>query len=245
MRVFKLTIAYDGTDFVGWQIQPNGPSVQQRIADAVKKTTGEIAIPVAAGRTDSGVHAIGQAAALRLKTALSPPTLQRALNANLPSSIRILELAEASPTFDPVRQARSKWYRYVYNDGVQPDVFANRHSWVVHYRLDVNRMRKAAEAVPGRRDFRVFESEWPNRATSVRTVSRCRPYRFGDFIYLDVEADGFLYNMVRAIAGTLYEIGRGKWPVERMQEILNGHDRALAGPTAPPEGLFLMRVDYE
>src|SRR5262249_50997851 len=140
--------------------------------------------------------------------------------------------------------ALRKLYRYVIHDGAVPDIFLRRYAHHVKWRLDADAMRRAIRSLLGRHDFRSFESDWPNRLTSIRTITHASVNRVGDCLWIDVEADGFLYNMVRAIAGTLINIGRGYWPEERMVEILNAEDRVVAGPTAPPEGLFLMRVTY-
>lgn len=244
LRTLKLVIAYDGTDYCGWQIQPNGPTIQQELTDAVEAVTGEATAPVGSGRTDSGVHALGQVAHLKTASMLEPTVLQRALNAQLPDAISIRELTEASPGFDALRDARSKRYRYVFHDGSLPDVFSRRYCWTVHKRLDDKVMQSEARTVLGTHDFRCFETQWPNRASSVRTVTGCTVTRMGDFVCVDVEANGFLYNMVRSIAGTLYDVGRGRWPPGRMAQVLACGDRGLAGPTAPAKGLFLVFVEY-
>lgn len=244
MRNLKLRISYDGTAYVGWQIQPNGLSIQQVITNAVEKITGTPSQPVASGRTDSGVHALGQIANLHTESKLTPKVFAKALNALLPDDIVIHEVEEVDSSFDAVRQAKWKLYRYVFHDGPTADPFLRKYAWHVHIPLDLGRMERAAAVLEGTHDFRCFESQWPNRKTSIRTVRRCRPIRLGDLIYLDVEANGFLYNMVRAIAGTLYEIGREKWPVEKTSEILASGSRAVAGPNAPARGLFLVRVEY-
>jgi tRNA pseudouridine38-40 synthase len=244
MRNLKLTISYDGSAYAGWQIQPNGPTIQQELSKAVASVTGENVNPVASGRTDSGVHAVEQVVGWRTESSLSCAAILKALNANLPDEIVVHSVEEAEDSFDPVRDAKWKLYRYVYHDGPSRDVFMLRYCWRVHRRLDVAAMAVAAAFVEGRHDFRCFESEWPNRASSVRTVRRCRPTRLGDLVLLDVEADGFLYNMVRAIAGTLAEVGRGKRPPEEVGTLIAAGDRQLAGPTAPARGLFLIRVDY-
>lgn len=244
MRNFKLTVSYDGTNYCGWQIQPNGISIQQKLTDAIEEVTGAPTKPVASGRTDSGVHAVGQIASVRTETTLTPATFQRAVNAHLPADIVIRETSEVDIDFDPVRHAKWKLYRYVFHDGGTADPFLRNYAWHVFRPLDLSRMTQAAEVFLGTHDFRCFESQWPNRASSIRTIRRCEPIRLGDMIYLDVEANGFLYNMVRAIAGTLYEIGRDKWPVEKAAEILRNGKRAEAGPNAPASGLYLMRVEY-
>lgn len=244
MRTLRLEISYDGTDYCGWQIQPNGPTIQEEITKAIERVTGNVERPVASGRTDSGVHAIAQAAHWRTESKLPAATLQRAINAYLPEAIVIRKVVEADESFHAIRDAKGKLYRYVFHDGPLPDVFLRRYCWKVWERLDVDGMRRAAESFEGTHDFRCFETEWPNTESSVRTIWRCRPTRLGDLIYLDVSGDGFLYNMVRTIAGTLYEIGRGKWPVEQAKQIVAAGERATAGPTAPARGLFLVRVDF-
>ncbi|MGL5097095.1 MAG: tRNA pseudouridine synthase A, partial [Planctomycetia bacterium] len=168
---------------------------------------------------------------------------RKAVQSHLPPAIAVHSVEEAPVDFHAIRWAVRKLYRYVYHDGPTPDVFLRRYAWRVRRRLDVALMQSAADALVGRHDFRCFETEWPNRSSSVRTIFRCRVGRLGDVVTLDVEGDGFLYNMVRTIAGTLYDIGRGKRPTAWAAEVLAGGDRRKAGATAPPEGLFLVRVD--
>jgi tRNA pseudouridine38-40 synthase len=245
MRTLRLTLAYDGSHYCGWQVQPNGITVQQVFAETWKKITQEDVIPIASGRTDSGVHALRQPVMVQSNSKLANDDLMRALNAELPASIRVLEIADAPADFDPVRQAKRKLYRYVIHDGAVADVHLGRLAWKVRTRLDVAAMNDAAKRMEGTHDFRCFETEWPNRASSVRTVYFCRVSRLGDFVSIDVEANGFLYNMVRAIAGTLAEVGRGIRSPESVNELLGGGDRTQAGPTAPAHALFLVRVDYD
>ena len=244
MRNLKMVISYDGTDFYGWQRQPNGPTVQEALADVLEQITGVRKYPVASGRTDSGVHALGQVAHWQTESRLSTHVLLRAINANLPDSISLLSLEEVDAEFHAVRCAKSKLYRYVYHDGPNPELFLRNFCWKVHGRLDDNAMKEGAGYFLGTHDFRSFETEWPNRLTSVRTIQICRVARLGDFVYLDVASNGFLYNMVRAFAGTLFEIGSGKWAAKAVPEIITGQNRALAGRTAPAKGLFLVRVEY-
>jgi tRNA pseudouridine38-40 synthase len=245
MRNIKFVNSYDGTEFRGWQTQPGLRTVQETLEQAIQAVTGEIRIRCnASGRTDSGVHAVGQVVNFYTATALAPDTLLRAVNAHLPADAIVREAAEAAQSFDANRDALRKLYRYVIHDGEVPDIFLRRYAHHVKWRLDVEAMRRAIRPLLGRHDFRSFETDWPNRLSSIRTITHASVNRIGECIWIDVEADGFLYNMVRAIAGTLINIGRGYWPVERMAEILNAEDRVVAGPTAPPEGLFLMRVSY-
>jgi tRNA pseudouridine38-40 synthase len=246
MRNIRLTLSYDGTEFHGWQTQPGFRTVQQTVEAAISAVTGEGAVRVnASGRTDTGVHAVGQVANFRTETHLAPEVILRALNANLPPDVVVREVVEAAADFDANRDAVRKLYRYVLHDGPVPDVFQRNYSYHTRYRLDVAAMARAAAVLRGTHDFACFESEWPNRASSVRTITHLAINRMGDWIWVDVEADGFLYNMVRAIVGTLVDVGRGYWPEQQVAKILAGRDRTQAGPTAPARGLFLMRVTYD
>jgi tRNA pseudouridine38-40 synthase len=158
----------------------------------------------------------------------------------------VVKAAEDMPqAFDANRDARRKLYRYVIHDGPVPDPFLRRYACHHKRRLDAAAMARAAAPLKGRHDFHSFETDWPNRMSSVRTITHIAVSRFGDWIWLDVEADGFLYNMVRAIAGTLLNVGRGYWPETEVEAILKAEDRRRAGPTAPAQGLFLMRVTYD
>jgi tRNA pseudouridine38-40 synthase len=245
MRNLKLTIRYDGTDFFGWQTQPGRRTVQETLEKAIAEITREERVRVnCSGRTDSGVHAVGQVANVYTASKLSPDVLLKAINAKLPEDVCVRELVEVPQSFCANKDAVRKQYRYVIQDGRLPDPFLRRYAWFVRQQLDVEAMRRAGACLVGRHDFRCFETEWPNRLTSVRTVTHLGVCRFGEFIWIDVEADGFLYNMVRAIAGSLVQVGRGSWPESRIAEVLQARDRRLAGPTAPPQGLFLMRVTY-
>jgi tRNA pseudouridine38-40 synthase len=163
----------------------------------------------------------------------------------LPADIVVSAAEDKPEAFDANRDARRKLYRYVIHDGPVPSPFLRRYCCQSRHVLDVGAMRGAAESLKGRHDFHSFETDWPNRMSSVRTITHLALSRFGDWIWLDVEADGFLYNMVRAIAGTLMNVGRGYWPPSQVAAILNAEDRAQAGPTAPAQGLFLVRVYYD
>lgn len=264
LRTLKLTIAYDGTAYAGWQLQLDRPTVQGTLEDAVAKVTGQHVRILASGRTDAGVHALGQVVGFRTESALPPEVLLRAINANLPHDIAILNVAEAPDGFHPICHAVRKRYRYTIHDGPIRDVFCRRFAWhYVYGRLDADAMRRAAGPLIGTHDFSSFETSGAERKTSVRTVfdlsvergragdcpflARQQPNQSpsDDFISIEVEADGFLYNMVRTIVGTLVQVGRGSqteaWPAE----VLHAKDRRIAGPTAPPQGLCLLRVDYE
>lgn len=245
LRNLKLTIRYDGTEFFGWQTQPGRRTVQETLEAAVAAITQEERVRVnASGRTDSGVHAVGQVANVYTASRLSCETLLKAINAKLPADVCVRELVEVPQSFCANKDAVRKAYRYVIQDGRIQDPFMRKYAWFVRHNLDVEAMSRAGKCLVGRHDFRCFETEWPNRLTSVRTITHLGVNRFGEFIWIDVEADGFLYNMVRAIAGSLVQVGRGFWPESQIADVLHAMDRRLAGPTAPPEGLFLMRVTY-
>jgi tRNA pseudouridine38-40 synthase len=245
MRNIKLTLSYDGTDFFGWQTQPGFRTVQETLETAIAELTDERVHANASGRTDTGVHAVGQVVNFYTATDHPPDVLVRALNAHLPPDVVVREAANVSQAFDANRNAKRKLYRYVIHDGAVPDPFLRRYCHQSRHVLDADAMRRSAGCLRGCHDFRSFETDWPNRTSSVRTISHLAINRFGEWIWLDVEADGFLYNMVRAIAGTLMNVGRGYWPETKVAEILQAGDRRLAGPTAPAQGLFLMRVSYD
>ncbi len=246
MRNFKLTLSYDGTDFFGWQTQPGLRTVQETLEQALADLTGEERVRVnASGRTDTGVHALGQVVNFHSTTPYAPEVILRAINARLPADILLSRAEEVPANFDANRHATRKLYRYVIHDGPVPNLFLRRYCHHSRYPLDAAAMARAAVVLRGTHDFRCFESEWPNRQSSVRTITHLTVNRFGEWMWLNVEADGFLYNMVRAIAGTLLNVGRGHWPEEEVARILEAQDRTQAGPTAPASGLFLMRVGYD
>jgi tRNA pseudouridine38-40 synthase len=245
VRNIALTISYDGTDFNGWQTQPGYRTVQETLELAIAAVTGARPHANASGRTDAGVHAVGQVVNVRTDTRLAPEVLLRAINAHLPADVVVKDAAEVGQSFDANRDAVRKLYRYVIRDSAVGDPFLRRYAAASRHRLDATAMARAARVMVGRHDFHSFETDWPNRMTSVRTITHLAVNRAGEYIWIDVEADGFLYNMVRAIAGTLMNVGRGFWPESKVAEILSAEDRKEAGPTAPGCGLFLMRVSYE
>jgi tRNA pseudouridine38-40 synthase len=250
MRSIKLTLAYDGTAYSGWQIQPGKPTVQGALEAALAKITGRPVRTLASGRTDAGVHALGQVVGFQTDSHLTVDVLLRALNAELPNDVAALDAADVPDGFHPIRDALGKRYRYVIHDGPAPDVFRRAYCWHYRRRLDDEAMHQAAQVILGRHDFSSFESAGAPRASSVRTIREISVRREGraggsrDFIATEVEADGFLYNMVRAIVGTLVEVGRGARDVAWVKKALDAADRAVAGPTAPPQGLFLVGVEY-
>jgi tRNA pseudouridine38-40 synthase len=245
MPSFKITLAYDGTDFVGWQRQASGTSVQGLIEDALRELAGGAVTVTGAGRTDAGVHALGQVAGFALDRPIAADLVVRALNARLPPDVRVLSADEVPPAFHARFHARAKRYRYrIWNaDVVSP--FERRYVWHLPGRLDVEAMNAAARLLEGRHDFGAFRGAGGEAETAVRTVASSRVERRRQLVVYDVSGDGFLRHMVRAIAGTLVDVGRRRRPVEWMSEVLASRDRARAGTTAPPEGLFLVRVEYD
>jgi tRNA pseudouridine38-40 synthase len=244
VRNIKLTICYDGTDFRGWQRQPGRRTVQEVLEAAIEQLTGTYSKTTACSRTDAGVHARGQVVHFFTACRLPPGVIVRALNALTPRDVRVLDAADMPQSFHSTLDAVSKRYRYVIDNQTYADPFRLRTSWHVCRRLDVEAMQRAGSSLIGRHDFRSFETEWPNRTSSVRTVVDLAVARNDDLVSIEVEADGFLYNMVRTIAGTLMLVGSGKRPEGWVEEVLRAEDRIEAGPTAPPQGLFLLVVRY-
>jgi tRNA pseudouridine38-40 synthase len=245
MRNIKLLLSYDGTNFSGWQTQSGFRTIQETLESALCKLTAEPRIRVnASGRTDAGVHALGQVVNFFSATRIPSSKFVSAINAHLPEDIVIRAAEDVPQSFDANHDAIRKLYRYVIHDGPVQSPFLRRYSCHLKRPLDAQAMARAAEVLKGRHDFHSFETEWPNRMSSVRTITHLSVNRAGEYIWLDVEADGFLYNMVRAIAGTLINVGRGYWPESQVAAILHAEDRTQAGPTAPAQGLFLMRVEY-
>ncbi len=269
-RVLKLTIAYDGTEYVGWQRQAAGTSIQQLLEEALARIEGAAVAVIGAGRTDAGVHALGQVASARVTVPHDCRTLVRALNAALPPDVRILAVADAPPEFHARFQARAKHYRYLIRTGSIVSPFERHYVWHVPPRLDAAAMHAAAGMLLGEHDFSAFRAAGSDVEHAVRhvTVSEVRvaghegePPRdasplwdtlaeagaaaaAGPLIAYEVAGSGFLRHMVRTVAGTLVEIGLGRRPVAWMGEVLGGGVRTGAGQTAPALGLFLVGVDY-
>ena len=248
MRFLKLTLAYDGTEYAGWQTQPNAPTVQSTLEAAWKKVTQEDAKIIASGRTDAGVHAYGQVCSIQTETALDNVTLVRALGANTPFDIVIREIESASQGFHAIRDAIRKRYCYSIQSGNIRDPFARRYCWHLPQELNVSAMAEACQILVGEHDFASFQASGSERTTTVRNVLDLQVIDRGrglaDKIDIEIEANGFLYNMVRNIVGSLVEIGKGKQTVQWMTDVLAAKNRDFAGPTAPPQGLFLVQVWY-
>jgi tRNA pseudouridine38-40 synthase len=256
---FKIVIAYDGTDFVGWQRQAAGTSIQGLIEDALRDLDGHEVAVAGAGRTDAGVHALGQVASFTLGRNVDAATVVRAVNARLPVDVRVLSAVEVAPTFHARFAARGKIYRYrIRTDGIVSP-FERRYVWPFTGALDADAMTRAARLLEGTHDFAAFQAAGSESQSTERTIrsSRIQSLRISDcefgieygsrigrLITYDVEAEGFLRHMVRAIVGSLVEVGRGRRPADWIEEVLASRDRARGGPTAPPMGLFLVSVDY-
>ena len=237
-------IRYDGTAYCGWQAQKNGPSIQSAVEAAVKKLTGRAASVIASGRTDAGVHALAQVASFRTASKIPVGNIEKALNTILPDDIRIFGAEEVNPAFNALKSARSKTYRYtIYNSNVM-DPFLRYFAAKCYFKLDVRLMRKGARYLTGRHDFTSFRTKDGREKDSVRTVRHITIEKKGDLIYIDIEANGFLYNMVRNIVGTLIDVARGKIAPEDVKRILDRRDKRACGPTAAASGLCLIKVDY-
>jgi tRNA pseudouridine38-40 synthase len=243
-RWLKLTVAYDGTAYAGWQVQPNEPTVQGVLEAAWHEITREAVRLTAAGRTDAGVHALGQVVGVVTETQLPEADLQRGLNAMLPEDVVVVELTQVREGFHATHDAVRKTYSYRIHNNRIPSVFDRRYTWHVPQPLDAARMHEAGQALVGTHDFSSFESAGSERPDPVRTLISLSVDRDADRVTIDVTGDGFLYNMVRAIVGTLVEVGKGSRDVGWPAEVLAKRDRRCAGQTAPPHGLFLVRVDY-
>jgi tRNA pseudouridine38-40 synthase len=243
---FKLTIEYDGTHYHGWQIQPNGPSIQQAIESAINTMTHQQIRLLGSGRTDAGVHAIGQVANFICETRISDGEFQKGLNSLLPDDIVIRNCIEVPLPFHARYDAKSKLYRYsILNQPIAPAI-ERLYVWWLRAPLDLNAMQEAAAHLIGRHDFKAFEGAGSPRSSTVRHVMHAQLfYASPGPIRFEIKADGFLRYMVRNIVGTLVAVGRGEFTPEQFQSIMASCDRKQAAATAPPQGLFLVQVDYE
>lgn len=243
-RNIKLIVSYDGSDYHGWQVQPEHNTIQQELETSLEKLCGKKIKVTGASRTDAGVSALGQAVNFFIESPIPTQNFRKALNMFLPEDIAILEAVEVDASFNSITCAKNKWYRYTVSTTAVRPVLDIKHCWHRKGTLDVAKMNEAASLIVGKKDFKSFASAADERQSSVRTVRRCEVSTGGDNIYLDIEGDGFLYNMVRNIMGTLVEVGRGRWQPVKITEILEAKNRTAAGPLAPAQGLCLMRIDY-
>jgi tRNA pseudouridine38-40 synthase len=242
-----MQVEYDGTDFSGWQRQANGPTIQATLEDVIAQMTPRQPPPSVrgAGRTDAGVHALGQVAHFDTESTIPIVGFRRGMNALLPRTIAVVSLEEAAPDFDARFSASGKLYRYQIWNADSRSPIRDRFVWHQPRRLDAIAMQAAARPLIGRHDFNAFRAADCERKTTVRQISRLDVKREGDLIGIEVEADAFLKNMVRILVGTLTVAGFNKLDARGIERLLASRDRTQGGPTAPPQGLTLVRVDYE
>lgn len=259
-NLWKLTVSYDGGDFHGWQVQPGLRTVQGLLADAIRKVTGEEVLPQGSGRTDAGVHAIGQVVSVKLEAGIPPQNLLRAVNRALPTSVRVMQAELAPEGFHARHSARGKTYEYrifVRRDaGMREERICSplmaRYVWDCRWPLDMALMQEAAAAVVGEMDFSSFAANDPDASvrqggappSMVRTIFSSEWRREDNLLIYRVRGNGFLHHMVRNLVGTFVEVGCGRMSVPQVGAILAAKDRSTAGPTAPARGLFLVEVEY-
>ena len=241
---YKLTIAYDGTRFYGWERQPGRDTIQGKLESVLEKLNNAPVDVIGAGRTDAGVHARAMVASVRLDTELSDTEIRDYCNRYLPDTIAVREVKEAAPRFHARYKAIGKTYRYTCFVGPVKPVFDRKYVTVLDFPPDVEAMRAAAVYLIGEHDFAAFCGNPKMKKSTVREVDTIEITQRRDYLTLTFHGTGFLQNMVRILVGTLLEVGRGRWTGEDVRKILESCDRRNAGPTAPPEGLCLMKVDY-
>ncbi len=244
MKRIKLTVAYDGTDYCGWQIQPNGITVEEVLNRNLSELTGEEITVTGASRTDSGVHAQGNVAVFDSDTTIPPERIAYAVNRKLPEDIVVIRSEEVPGDWHPRYQETEKTYEYHILNREMPDPVRRRDTYFVSYPLDLEAMRRAAAYLKGEHDFRSFCNVHTDVQDTVRTIYDLDIIRSGDLVTVRIRGNGFLYNMVRIIVGTLVRVGRGFYSPGQVKEILEAKERTSAGVTAPPQGLVLVKIDY-
>lgn len=244
MRNIKLTIEYDGKDFKGWQKQPNHLNIQGEIEKAIQTVTGKEVELIGSGRTDAGVHAFAQIANFKIDTDFPLEKMAIAFNSQLKKSIRIKKVEEVEEDFHSRYHCHKKTYGYIIDNSEQGTAVYRNMTYHVPQLLDIEAMQKAANYLIGEHDFSSFKSSGTSSKSSVRTLYNAQVLKEQERVVIQLTGNGFLYNMVRIISGTLVEIGKGEKKPEEMKLILEAKDRSLAGKTLPPQGLFLMNVEY-
>ena len=251
-RTLQLRLAYNGERFSGWQIQPDQRTVQGVLSDAIQAICGETVIPKGSSRTDAGVHAADQVASFTTSSPFTPDIWRRALNAHLPKDVVVLRSSEVNPSFDPISETVTKRYRYRIHDGEVRPVLARPFVWQWNSRLNVSAMQEASFFLVGEHDFTSFENPSSPRASKVRKINDLTIQRRDggestpdSEIWIEIERNGFLYNMVRIIAGTLLMVGASKRPETWVGDVLADRNRTSAGPTAPPQGLLLLQINLK
>ena len=245
MKNIRLTIEYDGKDFNGWQKQPNKLNIQGEIERAIEEITGEKVDLIASGRTDAGVHALAQMANFKTNSNLPVEKYPIALNTKLKKSIRIQKAEEVEEDFHSRYHCKQKTYRYVINNSEQGSSIYRNLEYFVPNKLNVEKMQEAVKYFEGEHDFKAFKASGTSSKSSVRTIYKTKVEKQGDRIIIELTGNGFLYNMVRIIAGTLVEVGLGKIEPNEIPEIIEKGERARAGKTLPPQGLYLVKVEYQ
>ena len=245
-RNIKLTIEYDGTNYHGWQSQAGSgrPTIQDALEDAIKSLAHEELKTNSSGRTDAGVHALGQVVNFKTSSSMPPAAWAPALNHLLPLDIRVLASEEVSPDFHSRYSALGKTYKYRILNRRSPTALFRNYAWHVNLPLNIARMRRAAVFFVGKHDFSAFRGSGCSAKTPVRTIKAAVIRRAGDVVELSFEADAFLRYMVRNVAGTLVEVGLGRFSPDDVKQMLESRDRKRAGRTAPPQGLYLVEVSY-
>ncbi len=245
MRNIRLLLEYDGTAYAGWQRQPASPTVQEALESALERLTGAKTVLHGSGRTDAGVHALGQVAAFRTGSSIPAGRFAAALNSALPRDIAVLESAEADPAFHPRFSAKSKTYVYAIRNSSSRPAMLGRYFWHCGAALDAAAMKAAAGLLTGTRDFKGFSCSGGRPGSTVRTVARAEVERVGSAVLFAVEADGFLYKMVRSMAGTLVMVGMGRAGPGLVEDVFAAGRRERAGPSLPGSGLTLAAVAYD
>ena len=244
IRNIKLTVLYDGSEYHGWQIQSGLRTIQAALTEAIQEFIDVEVRVFGASRTDAGVSALGQVALVQIDSAIPVENLAKVITHRLPPEIAVAEAVEVPQGFDLIGAAKSKLYRYTIFTGACRPVLQIKHCWHLPQKLDIAAMAQAGAMLVGKKDFKSFAAAADQRENTVRTIFRCDVTNENDWIYIDVEGDGFLYNMVRNIVGTLVEVGSGRQKTEKINEILEAKDRTAAGPIAPAAGLCLMWIKY-
>lgn len=246
MRNIKITIEYDGKNFPGWQSQPGKVSIQTEIEKAIHEITGEEVALIASGRTDAGVHALGQVANFHTNTKIEISKIPYAINSKLPNSIVVKDAVEVDERFHARYNCKLKTYRYIINNNEFPSALNRYREFHLPYKLNYADMEKAIKYFEGEHDFKAFKSSGGNaKKTTVRTLTDCNIKKEDGRIYIELTGNGFLYNMVRIISGTILDVGLGKIKADDIPEIINSGIRERAGRTLPPHGLYLVKVNYE
>ena len=244
MRNIKLTIEYDGKDFNGWQKQPDKLNIQGTIEKAIERVTGEIVELTASGRTDAGVHSLGQVANFKTNTNIPIEKIPVAINSQLKKSIVIKKAEEVDEKFHSRLSCKRKTYRYIINNSPEGSAIYRNLETHIPYKLNVKKMKEAIKYFIGEHDFKAFKASGTSSKSSVRTIYDAKVYEDKERIFIELTGNGFLYNMVRIIAGTLVDVGSGKIMPEDIVNIINSKKRENAGKTLPPQGLYLLNVDY-